>query len=420
MNKISPYIIRHIPLECFEDQVTFSSINDAGYYCVFWWKQIPLGQLFLEKGREPDHTQFRRQVLAAIEPAVEFYLARQQYEISEYKTTFNNNDHEAFYREMDLIFAAFLPLSIPQSVDVSIVICTRNRSSQLEHCLEQLKNQQCLPAEIIVVDNAPSDASTRIVVEKYPGIIYCEEPRPGLDIARNAGARLAKATIVAYIDDDVLVHPLWSFRTWEAFSSKEVNAITGLVIAAVLDTEAQQIFEKFWSFNRGYQDKIYDNKYFERHLKEGPPVWEIGAGANMAFRKSLFEEVGYFDERLDVGAAGCSGDSEMWYRILANGGTILYTPRSVVYHEHRKELRQLHKQLFNYMRGFAAAALIQQDQNQHAGYRKRLFRSVPKDYLNMMIGAFPRYSFQNRTLFSEICGVISGILFYYKNKNTPP
>ncbi|MEJ7770118.1 MAG: glycosyltransferase family 2 protein, partial [Chitinophagaceae bacterium] len=178
---------------------------------------------------------------------------------------------------------------------------------------------------------------------------------------------------------------------------------------------AQQIFEKYWSFNRGYIGKVYDSVFIKKSLA----VWEIGAGANMAFRKSLFEQVGYFDERLDVGAAGCSGDSEFWHRILFNGFTIVYSPRAVVYHEHRKEINDLKSQLFNYMRGFAAAALIQHNQDTKAGYKQHLYKGLPRHYIGQLNKGFPGYAFNYVTVFSEIQGLISGILFFRKNRNKP-
>jgi len=93
-------------------------------------------------------------------------------------------------------------------------------------------------------------------------------------------------------------------------------------------------------------------------LEYGVPVWEIGAGANMAFRKSIFDLVGYFDERLDVGASGCSGDSEFWYRILAEGWNCFYQPKAYVYHQHREEAKDLNHQLFSYMRGQVSSLLV--------------------------------------------------------------
>ena len=119
-------------------------------------------------------------------------------------------------------------------------------------------------------------------------------------------------------------------------------------------------------------------------------------------------------------AAGCSGDSEIWFRILANNMTIHYNPRAYVYHEHRKELKQLHKQLFGYMRGHSASVLIQHHQNNKIGYKKYLYFDIPRYYFFLIIAGFPNYNFRYQTLRSEIRGLISGIRFYNKNKHKPP
>lgn len=187
-----------------------------------------------------------------------------------------------------------------------------------------------------------------------------------------------------------------------------------MVISSSLDTESQQIFEKHWGFNKGYHDIYFGETFFK---KNAPKVWEIGAGANMAFRKTVLEKVGFFDERLDVGAAGCSGDSEIWFRILFAKGIIQYTPRVIVFHEHRKHITELKKQIYNYMRGHAASVLIQHAQNNNMGYKKYLFRRVPKNYLFSLVAGFPNYKFQYQTVFAEINGLISGLWFYKKNKN---
>ena len=191
-----------------------------------------------------------------------------------------------------------------------------------------------------------------------------------------------------------------------------------MVISTSLDTESQQIFEKHWGFNKGYRDIIFNQGFLSKGT--APRVWEIGAGANMAFRKQVIKDVGFFDERLDVGAAGCSGDSEIWYRILAAGYTIQYTPRAVVFHEHRKQMAALHKQVYNYMRGHSASVLIQHFQNKNAGYKKYLYYYLPKYYLLVLIAGFPNYKFQYKTVFNEIKGTISGVKFFNKNKIKPP
>lgn len=412
--KYPPYHISHINLH---QQLGMPSLDtsQAGHYLVFWWKEIPLGHLFIKPQEKLDEREYYQKLNIAIRPALQQYTKDMAAATPGEQWLLNKQNWE-WTSWMESVFSPLIPQALPARVSVSIIICTRNRATYLKRCLELLKSLQCLPQEVIVVDNAPSDNSTELLVQQFPEVKYCREPTAGLDIARNTGIHNATAPIVAFLDDDVVAHPMWVYRVWEAFQHPDTAAITGLVIAAELQTEAQQIFEQHWSFNRGYIHKMYDEAYFKSTLAQGPPVWEIGAGANMAFQKDVFEKVGYFDELLDVGAAGCNGDSEMWFRILAGGYNIRYTPLAVVHHEHRKEIKGLQKQIFYYMRGFAAAALLQQQMQQKAGYKKHLISVLPGYYVKLIRQGFPRFPFRHRTIGSEIKGLVSGVLFYLRNK----
>ena len=81
----------------------------------------------------------------------------------------------------------------------------------------------------------------------------------------------------------------------------------------------------------------FDRTFFEATKDVGVPAWRLGAGANMAFRRDAFDRVGLFDERLGAGASGCSEDSELWYRLLAEGHRCRYWPSAVVLHHHRAD-----------------------------------------------------------------------------------
>ncbi|RDV16713.1 glycosyltransferase [Pontibacter diazotrophicus] len=415
MQAHAPYHIAHIYL----DQLSALPVPDLrrqASYLVFWWDSVALGHLFIGTDEKLSDASFRDKFIAAIRPAVEQYTASMHTKEAHWEELLQHRRYEEWKRWMDTAMSAWTAAAIPEKVPVSVVICTRDRASFLQNCLRQLSRLTCLPEEVIVVDNAPVNDDTKEVVLQFEGVTYVREPRPGLDIARNTGVLSATMPIVAYTDDDVEVHPLWVYRVWQTFQDKAVAAMTGLVIAAKLDTEAQLIFEKHWSFNRGFTDKVYDAVYFNKTLAKGPPVWEIGAGANMAFRKEVLEKVGLFDELLDVGAAGCNGDSEMWYRILESGHTILYNPRAVVHHEHRREIEGLKKQIFYYLRGFTTAALLQQRLRQEAGYKRHLFQVLPPYYMKLIWKGFPFYHFQYRTLWAEIKGVLSGLAFYIRNR----
>ncbi len=390
--------------------------RSQGNYLVFWWHEIALGQLFIEPNQEFTEEAYYSAVYAAIQPALRQYEQPHSLSSLSYSLWLHLINTDTWNAWMATALTVVLPISLPAEVPISVVICTRNRAAVLARCLKSLYAMPCRPKEIVVVDNAPTDNCTREIVQEFSGVVYIREPRIGLDIARNAGIVAAHCPVVAFIDDDVVVHPNLIFRIWETFHEPTTSAMTGLVIAAALQTEAQLIFEQHWSFNRGYVDKFYDESFLRPTAESAPRVWDIGAGANMAFRKSIFEEVGYFNELLDAGAAGCSGDSEMWYRILLHGHTIRYNPRAIVYHEHRKGMKELKRQLFYYMRGHAAAALIQHDQSPKVGYAKHTYFHLPKYYAHQIKIGFPYFRFRSRTLWAEVKGVAAGIAFYYRHR----
>lgn len=409
----SKYIIHHLDLST--DLEPIQDVRDPAHYCVFWFHSIPIGEAYLHFQERITPEKFWDECIKAISPALQRYALRNKIAIEELRSL--KPDASAIRTICQKVLTQYHPRHA-EECHVSVVICTRNRANYLRRCLEYLYNQYCKPFEIIVVDNASSDDQTRRVAEAF-NVRYVREDTPGLDVARNTGARAARGSIVAYTDDDTKPDAYWVYRVSETFRDPAIAAMTGLVIAASLDTEAEVIFEKFWPFNRGYVDKTYDLGFFRASLNSGPPVWEIGAGANMAFRKDIFEEIGYFDERLDVGAAGCSGDSEMWYRTLACGFAIRYNPLAVVYHSHRTSMPGLRKQLYAYMRGFTVAILIQYQRFGHRGNLQRLLKTIVY-YLRQLRWGFPHYRFQYQTVFAELKGILSGFIYYLRHRNTDP
>jgi glycosyltransferase involved in cell wall biosynthesis len=119
-----------------------------------------------------------------------------------------------------------------RTLTVSVVICTRDRLDELRVCLSSLPRQQHPIREVIVVDNASRDSRTRHVALEG-GVTYLREDRPGLDIARSTGALHATSDIVAYTDDDVLLHPNWLQNLILAFDDARVGAVSLLSLAQV-------------------------------------------------------------------------------------------------------------------------------------------------------------------------------------------
>jgi GT2 family glycosyltransferase len=308
---------------------------------------------------------------------------------------------------------AATPTTISAS-ETSVVICTRERPQQLKACLESLARQNVKPREILVVDNAPTSDATRRVVDGMPGIRYLLEPRIGGSFARNTGIRSSSGRILAFTDDDIIVHPRWITRLVAGFRDPRVMAVTGLSLPAELETEAQLLFEKHWSFARGFSPRTFGGEFFHRTRRYGCPVWQIGGAGNLAVRREAFSLLGGFDERLGPGAAGCSEDSELFYRIVAAGWHCCYEPSAVVFHHHRRDQASLNRQLFYYMRGHVTALLVQFEKHRRIGNLRRLLFTLPQQYVKAVIYTLRHHSEPwQRTLKSEICGCLSGIVYYF-------
>lgn len=239
---------------------------------------------------------------------------------------------------------------------ISVVICTRDRTDLLKGALEALLALDYPDREIIVIDNAPANTSTAELVARLP-VRYVKEERPGLDWARNRGIAEARHEIIAFTDDDVRPDRGWLRGIAAGFADPEIMAVSGLVAAAELETLAQQQFELIYGGMLQYLDS---RKFNGSELSVQELLWgsKYGVGANMAFRRQVFEAAGNFDVALDVGTATRGGgDIEMFHRILAKGYATFYEPRALVWHLHRRSDKALSKQLQDNGRGFGAFLL---------------------------------------------------------------
>jgi GT2 family glycosyltransferase len=321
------------------------------------------------------------------------------------------------------------------SASVSVIICTRNRPEALKNCLVSLRSLLQHPNEIIVVDNDPPSGATPRVTAEFPEVRYAPEARAGLSAARNTGIRNATGEIIAFTDDDVTVHPNWIRAILEVFDGSNVMAITGAVLPAELATDAQFAFQSEALGGElgfeGYEALDFDEDFVRNTMNLGVPVWRMGAGANMAFRREAFERVGMFDERLGAGTSGCSEDSEMWYRLLAEGYRCRYDPRVVVSHFHRADWQSLSHQTYSYMRGHIAALLFQFDRYRHWGNVKRAFgvlpfyftkqalRSLKKSMTRALINSDRDQPSLMSPLRQKILGMIAGYGYYLKYRHRP-
>ena len=238
---------------------------------------------------------------------------------------------------------------------VTVAVCTRGRPALLARGLDALARLDYPALDLLVVDNAPTDTTTEDVVRARPGVRYACEPLAGLDRARNRAIAEARGEILAFTDDDAVPDPAWPRALAAAFASAaDVMAVTGLVLPLAVDTEAQELFERAGGFGTGFAPRIHRAGRAEAIARYGE-AGRLGTGANMAFRRSVFDAIGHFDPALDVGTpTNGGGDIEMLFRVVHAGWALAYTPAALVQHDHRRDREGLREQLRNNGVGFSA------------------------------------------------------------------
>lgn len=408
--------IAHIDLST---DMTAPQSDGLPILAILWWRDLPLGMIV----GTAEETPFSRAHLAAqlAKLVAEQRSARDPVLGAPLRGTYDGQPENILrIRQAKdvcgtrawLDSVSRLPLC--SAADLSVIICTRDRGPHLRACLESLSSQQSPPGEIVVVDNS-RDGDARGLCEARPDVHYVHEPRPGLSMARNAGILAATRPVIAFTDDDVQPHALWTSEVARVFAEGEngPDAMTGLVLPARLDTPAQVFFQmRMGGFGSRFVPVRFDRLLYEKTRPQGPHVWHIGAGANMAFRRAIFDRVGLFDQRLGAGASGCSEDSEMWYRIIATGGTCQYEPRAVVYHDHRDSWQALHSQMRAYQNGHVSALVVQADRFGDRGNLRRIFRQLPSYFLRELFESVQAHEPERRrVLAEELRGWASGLRY---------
>jgi cellulose synthase/poly-beta-1,6-N-acetylglucosamine synthase-like glycosyltransferase len=217
--------------------------------------------------------------------------------------------------------------SICEKPKVSIVIPTKNSSRMIEKCLHSLLNQSYSNYELIIVDGHSVDDTIKIV-SGFPVRIFFEEGGTRAS-ACNVGILNSRGEIVAFTDDDCIVPEDWVEKIVKHFEDHEVCVVGG---PALIPNDSGP-WENTFGAIRTLVLKVAH--------KLGP-VEDI-FGCNSAYRKSVVLEVGGFREDLLT-----TEETELHFRIMKSGGTLIYDPDMPVYHYPRVNLKKFLKQQYRY------------------------------------------------------------------------
>lgn len=249
---------------------------------------------------------------------------------------------------------------------ISVVVATRERPQSLTACLDSLARMDYPDYEIVVVDNDPVTNATALLVRGRPeeNLRYTCEPRRGLAAAHNRGLEQASGAIVAFTDDDVILDRKWLIEIARGFgAAADAACVTGLIMPAELETQAQILMEAFGHLGKGFEQRLV-NCGARRPADPLFPftVGKLGSGANMSFSRDRLRELGGFDPAIGVGTAARGGDDLAgFFSVLAAGYSLVYQPTALAWHRHRREFASLSNQAFGYGVGlgaYLASALV--------------------------------------------------------------
>lgn len=211
---------------------------------------------------------------------------------------------------------------------VSVIICAyaEERWANLVAAIGSVREQCVPPPEIVVVvDHNP--ALLARARSRLPGVVTVENQQPrGLSGARNSGIAAARGAIIAFLDDDALAAPDWLERLGAWYGDPRVIGVGGAI-------------EPLWTGGRpGWFPEEFDwvvGCSYRGMPTETAPVRNV-IGANMSFRREVFEVVGGFRSgigRLGARPLGCE-ETEFCIRARQRWPrrVLLYEPRARVRH----------------------------------------------------------------------------------------
>lgn len=214
----------------------------------------------------------------------------------------------------------------------TISILNHQRRETLRQVLDRALAQDYPALEVLVVDNASTDGSDRMVEEEFPGVRLIRLTENIGCAARNAGVAAAKGEIVVTVDNDVLLNSPHAVRTVvEIFRGRpSVGCVNFKILDATGDLSVRD-----WCHPRDWR-RFADSEFLTDYVLEGAS----------AFRRGAFERVGGYWGPLFLGHEGF----DLALRLLDAGYDLLYTPAIQVTHLVSAEARPVARIYYTFTR----------------------------------------------------------------------
>lgn len=201
---------------------------------------------------------------------------------------------------------------------ISVVIPLYNKEKAIVKTIASVLNQTYTDFELIVVDDGSKDNSLLVVkAVDDPRVRVIHKENGGVSSARNRGIKEAKGGYIALLDGDDLWEPTFLEEQVKLIHDFPEAAMWGVSIAFIK-------YGKCWKWQQGMGDgyRGYVENYF------GTKHNDLFCSSSVVIRKDVFDNVGYFDERISA-----SEDLDMWYRIILRYPIAFYDKILVYYNQ---------------------------------------------------------------------------------------
>jgi GT2 family glycosyltransferase len=214
-----------------------------------------------------------------------------------------------------------------------VVVPCRNAAPTLGAQLEALAGQDFSGQfEVIVADNLSTDDSSAVALawmDRLPQLRVVPAPTVGINAARNAGVRASSGGVIAICDADDVADRGWLTALSRAFAGGAD------LVGGTLD---------LFRLNEGLSDR-------RRANRRGPGA-SLGflpwaEGANMAFRRPVFDAIGGFDESY----RGGGDEVDFAWRAQLAGYRLDHAPDAIVHYATRRSMAADIKQFYYYGKG---------------------------------------------------------------------
>ncbi|MBI5031493.1 MAG: glycosyltransferase family 2 protein [Chloroflexi bacterium] len=209
----------------------------------------------------------------------------------------------------------------------SVIIPNWNGLRFLPTYLDALRTQTYRNFETIVVDDCSTDGSREFIAKEFPEVrVIAQETNRGFASAVNAGIRVARGEIIVLLNNDTEADPHWLEEIARAL---ELHPTAGMVVCKLKLYDKRDCIHSAGDFYR--VDGIPGNRgVWEQDRGQYDDARGVfgGCGGAVAYRKSMLDEIGLFDEALIANLE----DVDLNWRARLAGYPVAYAPRAIVYH----------------------------------------------------------------------------------------